>query len=146
MLVYSTEQESSKRYKTRRYYLSKGVIKNFCVIINIKNFFDQPVDADVKRYKEKRNLTRKQGEHYTSGCLLDYEYIKNCFRLIAVDLSRQTKLDADPKGIQEIEIVGQLKQLDINGNATDVGNDQSMFVLMILEKIKEMRLTFSKEV
>ena len=77
---------------------------------------------------------------------MDYEYIKNCFRLIAVDLSRQTKLDADPKGIQETEIVGQLKQPDINGNATDVGNDQSMFALMILEKIKEMRLTFSKEV
>ena len=77
---------------------------------------------------------------------MDYEYIKNCFRLIAVDLSRQTKLDADPKGIQEIEIVGQLKQPDINGNATDVGNDQSMFALMILEKIKEMMLTFSKEV
>ena len=51
MLVYSTEHESSKRYKTRRYYLSKDVIKNFCVIINIKNFFDQPIDADVKRYK-----------------------------------------------------------------------------------------------
>ena len=77
---------------------------------------------------------------------MDYEYIKNCFKLIAVDLSRQTKLHADPKGIQEIEIVGQLKQLDINGNATAVGNDQSMTVLMILEKIKEMRLTFSKEV
>ena len=58
-------------------------------------------------------------------------------------MSRQKELDADPKVIQEIEFVGQLKKLDADDNATDVGNDQSMFVLTILEKIKETRLKFS---
>ena len=37
-----------------------------------------------------------QGKEYTTGCLLDYEYIKNHYRLIEVDLSRQKELDADP--------------------------------------------------
>ena len=63
---------------------------------------------------------------------LDYYYMKNHYRLIAVDLSRQKELDADPKSIQQIEFVGQLKKL----NADD--NVKSMFIFTILEKIKEV--------
>ena len=58
--------------------------------------------------------------------------MKNHYRLIAVDLSRQKELDADPKSIQQIEFVGQLKKL----NADD--NVKSMFIFTILEKIKEV--------
>ena len=62
-----------------------------------------------------------------------------------VYLSRQKELDADPKAIQPIEFVGQLKKQDAKDNATDAaGNDQSIFVLTMLEKIKETRLKFSK--
>ena len=75
-----------------------------------KNFYDQPTDSDVKRYKEIRKLTTGQGEDYTTGCLLDYDYIKSKYKLIAVDLSRQNKLDVDPKVIQQIEVVEQLKK------------------------------------
>ena len=59
-----------------------------------------------------------QGEDYTTGCLLDYEHIKNHNRLIAVDLSRQKELDADPKAIQQKEFIGQLKKLN-NKNDDD---------------------------
>ena len=69
---------------------------------------------------------------------------KNYYRSIAVDLSRQKELDADPKAIQQIKFVGQLKKLDGNDNATDDGNDQSTFALTILEKVKEKRLQFSQ--
>ena len=55
------------------------------------------------------------------------EYIKKNNRLITVDLSRTKVLNADPKAIHQREFVGQLKKLDDNGNATDAGNDQSMF-------------------
>ena len=58
----------------------------------------------------------------------------NHYRLIVVVLSRQKELDANPKAIQQTEFVGQLKKLDDDGNATDAGNDQSMFLLKILEK------------
>ena len=53
----------------------KGIIKNYNVIINGKNFYDQPIDSGIKWYKEIRKLTTGQGEDYTTGCLWDYEYI-----------------------------------------------------------------------
>ena len=61
-----------------------------------KNFYDR---SNVKRYLEIRNSTTGQGENYATGYLLDYDYIKNHYRPIAVDLSRQIILDADPKVI-----------------------------------------------
>ena len=76
--------------------------------------------------------------------MLYYEYIKNLYRLIEVDLSLQKELYANPKSIQQIEFDGQLKELDNSVNSTDVDDEQSMFVVTILEKIKETRLKFSK--
>ena len=70
-------------------YLPKGIIKNYNVIINGENFYDQPIDSDIKRYEEIRKVVTGQGEDYTTGCLLEYEYIKNHYKLIAVDLSRK---------------------------------------------------------
>ena len=61
--------------------------------------YDQAIDSDIKGYEEMRKLTTGLGEDYTTGCLLDYEYIKNHHRLIAVDLGSQKELDADPKTI-----------------------------------------------
>ena len=90
------------------------------------------------RYKEITKLKTEQGEDYTTGCLLDYDYIKNHYRLIAAELSRQKELDADPKAIQQIEFVGQLKK----PNADDYV--ESMFNLTILEKNKENELKFSQ--
>ena len=75
-----------------------------------------------------KKLTTRQGEDYTTGRLLDYDYVKNYYRLMPVDLSRQKRLDADPKAIQQIEFVGQLTKLDDNNNV------ESVFVLTILEK------------
>ena len=51
-----------------------------------------------------------QGDVYTTGCLLDYNYIKNPYRSITVDLSRQKELEADSKAIQQVEFVRQLKK------------------------------------
>ena len=89
VLVYSNQDSDSKRFKAKRYYLPKRIIDNYNVIINGKNFYDQAVDSDIKQYEEIGKLTTGQGEDYTTGCLLDYDYIKNHYRLIAVDLSRQ---------------------------------------------------------
>ena len=72
---------------------------------------------------KKTKLTADQGENYTTGFLLDYYYIKNHYRLIASGLSRQKELDADPKVIQQLEFVEQLKTINNNGNATDQDDD-----------------------
>ena len=55
----------------------KYVIKNYNVIISGKNFYDQPIDFNIKWYEEKRKLTTGQVEDYTTGCLLDYDLIKS---------------------------------------------------------------------
>ena len=44
-----------------------------------------------------------KGEDYTTGSLLDYNYFKKHYKLVAVDLSKQKGLDADPRAIQQIE-------------------------------------------
>ena len=87
LLVYSNQDNNSKRFKTRRYYLPKGTIDSYNVIINEKYLHDQGIDSDIKRFDEVRKLTTGQSEDYTTGCLFDYDYIKNQYRLIAVDLS-----------------------------------------------------------
>ena len=106
VLVYSNEDADSKRFKAKRYYLPKDIIKNY-VIINGKSFYGQVIDSDIKRYEEIRKLTTGQGEDYTTESLLNCDFLKNHDRLIAVDLSRKKELDADPKATQEIEFVGQ---------------------------------------
>ena len=124
-LTYLNQNDNGRRYKTQRYYLPKGVIKNHNVIINGKNFYVQPIDSDMKRYKEIRKLTTGQCEDYTIDCLLDYGFIKNHYRLIAVGLSWQKELNADPKVIQHIESVGKLKNTD----GLNVDGTESSFVL-----------------
>ena len=61
------------------------------MIINGEKYYDQATDSDIKRYEDIRKLTTGQDEDYTTGCLLDYEYMKNNYSLKAVDLSRQKK-------------------------------------------------------
>ena len=86
--------------------MNLGIFSNQILLESIKIFYNQPIDSDIKRYEEIRKLTTGQAEGYTTGCLLDYDYIKNCYRLMPVYLSRQKDLHADPKGIQQIEFVG----------------------------------------
>ena len=106
-----------------------------------KNFYDQGIDSDIKRYEEIRKLTTGQGEDYTTGCLLDYYYIKYNYTLIAFDLSKQKELDTDPKAIQQLEFVGQLKKLD-NMNA----NAESMFVLTTYVCLNKFRTNKRNEI
>ena len=110
VLVYTNQDAASKRFKAKRYYLPNGIIDTYNVINYRKNFYDQPIDSDIKQYEEIRKLITGRDEDYTTGCLLDYEYIKNHYRLTAADLSRQKELDADPKALQQIDFVGQLKK------------------------------------
>ena len=68
-------------------------------MIDGKKVFDQPVKYDKVTYEKIRKLATGQGDDYTTGCLLDYIYFKNYYKMIAVDLSKQQALDADLKVI-----------------------------------------------
>ena len=83
-----------------------------------KNFSDQAFDSDIKLYEEIRKLTTEQGEDYTTGCLLHYEYIKNHYRLIAVGLSRQKN---------QVQIQKQFQKQNL------LDNEKMQMVQMLME-------------
>ena len=113
-----------------RYYIPEVEIKYYKVIIDGGNFFDQPIKNDLKAYDNIRKTATDQGDDYTTGCLLYYPYFKEYYKLIAIDLSKQQKLDADPKAIQQINFSGNPEK-----NAT---------IFLFIEEVKETVLRFSK--
>ena len=68
-------------------------------MIDGKNFFDQPINGMTKTYENIRKIAMGQGDDYITGCFLDYPYFKENYKLIALDLSKQQELDADPRAI-----------------------------------------------
>ena len=73
-------------------------------MIDGKKFFDQPTKNDKIAYEKIRKVATGQGDDYTTGCLLEYTYFKDYYKIIAIDLSKQQALDADRKAIQTQEI------------------------------------------
>ena len=88
-------------------------------MIDGKIFFGQPVKNDLIKYENIRKIATGQGDDYTTGCLLDYNYFKNYDMIIATDLRKQQVLDADPKAIQQINFSASLDQ---EGNTTMFSN------------------------
>ena len=119
----------------KKYFLPRGEIKNYNVLIDGRNFYDQPINDIIKQYDEVRKVSTGYGDDYTTGCLLDYAYFKDNYRLIAVDLSKQKDLDVDPTAIQQIAFQGV------------VGGDDNTKIRLytILEQSKETIVEFSKE-
>ena len=79
-----------------------------------------------------KEMITGQGDDYTTGCLLHYPYFKDSYKMIAVYLSKQQTLDADPKAIQQINFTANLDR---------AGNTKIYF---ILEEVKETKLDFSQ--
>ena len=77
-----------------------------------KNFFDQRINNDIKTYVNVRKTATGQGDDYTTGCLLDYPYFKENYKMIAMDLSKQQALDADPRAIQQINFTANLDRVE----------------------------------
>ena len=77
-------------------------------MIDGRNFFVQPIKYDLKTYDNITKIATSQDDDYTTGCLLGYPYFKKYYKLIVVDLSKQQKLDADRKAIQQINFTGNL--------------------------------------
>ena len=95
-------KDSDGRESNDQYYLPIVEIKDYNVMIDGRNFFDQPIKNNLKTYNNVIKIATGQDDDYTPGCLLDYPYFKKYYKLIATDLSKQHKLDADPKEMQQI--------------------------------------------
>ena len=101
-------------------------------MIDGKNFFDQPINSPFKTNESIRKIATGQGNDYTTVCFLDYSYFNNCYKMIAIDLSKQQVFDADSRAMRQINFTANL----------DRARNTSMF--FIIKEAKETVLDFSQ--
>ena len=121
-------ENDSQRTSHSGSYLPNVEIKNYNVMINGENFFDQPIKNNKVTHENTRKICTTSSDDYNTGSLLDYPYFKDSYKMIAVDLSKQQALDADPRAIQQINSTANLDR---------AGNTR-----IILEEAKETILNF----
>ena len=125
-------EDDAQRKVHSGYYLPNVEIKKYNVMINGENFFDQPIKHNKVTYKNVRKVATGKGDDYTTGCLLDYTYFRDNYKMIAVDLSRQQALGPDPR---------KLQQINFTPNLDRAGDTRVYF---ILEESKETKLNFTQ--
>ena len=97
VLVFNNNDNDNKkvtRNSTRKYFLPRVNISNYNTLIDRRNFYDQPINDMIKQYDKIRKIATRQGDDYRTGYLLDYQYFKDHYNLIAIDLSKQKEFDA----------------------------------------------------
>ena len=130
VMAYSTANGQPTRNGQQKYYLPKIDLEKYNVIIDGRNFYDNPIESVIEKYRQLKKVMIGRGEDYTTGSLLDFNYFDKHYKLVAVDLSKQKELDADPRAIQKTEFKYKLRT-----NST---------IYWVLEKSKETIIEFYK--
>ena len=128
LMAYNRANGQPNRNGQRKYYLPRISLHKYNVIIDGRNFYDNPIESDIEKYRELKTVMIGKGEDYSTGSLLDYNYFEKHHQLVAVDLSKLKELDADPRVIQQIEFKYML------------GTNSTIY--LVLEKSKETILEF----
>ena len=131
LFVLAFEDDGQKKVHSG-YYLPNVEMKNYNVIINGENFFGQPIKDNKVTYENIIKVATGKGDDYTTGCLLDYPYFRNNYKMIAIVLSRQRALDPNP---------GKIQNNNFTANLDRAGDTRVYF---ILEKSKETELNFAQ--
>ena len=126
VLSFPTNNNADSRYSFSTYYVPKVKVNDFNVLIDGKSFFDLSVKNDEEAYEKIIDMSNNSD--YTTGNLLDYAYYKKHYKLIAIDLSKQTKIK-DP---QQINFIGKLLK---NTGGT---------MFFVIEKSEETTFNFSQ--
>ena len=130
VMAYNRENGQPTRNGQQIYYLPRIDLEKYNVIIDVRNFYDNPIESDIEKYRELKKVMIGKGENYTTGSLLDFNYFDKNYKLVVVDLSKQKELDADPRAIQQIEFKYML--------------GTNLTIYWVLEKSKETILEFYK--
>ena len=93
-------ENNAQRTSHTDYFLPNVEIKDYNIMINGENLFDQPIKNNKVTYENIRKIATGQADDYTTGCLLDYSYFVDTYKMIAVDLSKQQALDVDARAMQ----------------------------------------------
>ena len=103
VMAYNGENGQPTRNGQQKCYLPRIDLEKYNVIIDGRHFYDNPIESDIEKYRELKKVMIGKGEDYTTGSLLDFNYFDKHYKLVAVDLTKQKGLDADPRAIQQIE-------------------------------------------
>ena len=125
VLAYGTADD---RQSFSQFYLPRVMVKDFNVITDKLAFFDLPIKTEEEVYEKIVDISRNN--EYTTGNLLDYDYFKKHYKLIAIDLSKQQILQENEDLIQQINFIERLE------NAANV--------FVIIEKKENTILEFSQ--
>ena len=121
-------QTADNRQSYSQFSLPKVMVKDYNVIVDKLAFFDLPIKTEEDAYEKIIDISRNN--EYTTGNLLDYDYFKKYYKLIAIDLSKQQVLQQNEDLIQQINFIGRL---------TEAAN-----VFIIIEKKENTILEFSQ--
>ena len=130
VIAYNRANGQPTRNEQQKYYLPRIDLEKNDAITDGRNFYDNPIESDIEKYRELKKVMIGKGEDYTTGSLLDFNYFDKHYKLVAADLSKQKELDADPRAIQQIEFKYML------------GTNSTIY--WVLEKSKETILKFYK--
>ena len=101
-------QNADDRQSFSQFYLPRVMVKDFSVINDKLAFFDLPIKTEEEAYEKNIDISRNN--EYTTGNLLDYDYFKKYYKLIAVDLSKRQVLQENEDLIQQINFIGRLTE------------------------------------
>ena len=121
-------QNADDRQSFSQFCLSKVLVKDFNVIIDKLAFFDLPIKTEEETYE--KIIDNSRNNEYTTRNLLDYDYFKKHYKLIAIDLSKQQVLQENEDLIQQINFIGKL--------------EEAANVFIIIEKKENTILEFSQ--
>ena len=121
-------QNVDDRQSYDEFYLPKFMVKDYNVIIDKLAFFDLPIKTEEEAYEKIIDISRNN--EYTTGNLLDYDYFKKYYKLIAIDLSKQQVLQENEDLIQKINFIEKL--------------EEAANVFIIIEKKENTILEFSQ--
>ena len=110
--AYNSANGQPTRNGQRKYYLPRIDLNKYNVIIDGRNFYDNPIESDIEKYRELKKVMIGKGEDYTTGSLLDFNCFKKHYKLVAVDLSKQKELDADPS-VNKLNLSICLEQIQL---------------------------------
>ena len=103
-----TYQNADDRQSFSKFYLPRAMVKDYNVIIDKLAFFDFPIKTEEEAYEKIIDIS--SNNEYTTGNLLDYDYFKKHYKLIAIDLSKRQVLQENGDLIQQIKFIGKLEE------------------------------------
>ena len=103
-ILFVLAYQTADRQSFSQFYLPKVMVKDFNVIIDKLAFFDLPIKTEEEAYEKVIGISRNNED--TTGNLLDYDYFKKYYKLIAIDLSKQQVLQENEDLIQQINFIG----------------------------------------